>query len=530
MIRTFINTYKVSFAEEANTFIYFLKKIPFIGKKFSDELYNKTNIKLTLGIISEVFGILFKFVGKIIYVFLMIILATKFLIKGDYDKHIVYLQIFFFLSLFMGPLLGTMIFDSDKKVFNMINLMRVNARDYYLSQIIYIRLADFIFFVPAILIMGVPFLKAILLLIEFTSLRFIVEAIGLYIYDKKKKIICKKTYFFVGIFIIGLAAAYLLPYLGYIIDFNKILFNLFIFLCIAILGTLSFLYLWKYKRYTRLAKEYITKDKIFISDELVSDINFSDVEIDENKIEKSQLISKVYEDKEGYEYLNSLFFLRHRKIMVNSIKIRVVIIGILCLIAIITLFFMPNLKIQMVDAITISTPLMVFIMYTISTTERICKAMFYNCDKSLLRYSYYTEGKVILSNFTSRLKKIVSLNIIPAIALCVAFIILIIWCGQASSLIKIIPTLICIICLSAFFSIHHLFMYYVIQPYTSELTIKSPTFKVVNWIVYILSYRCLHYKTSSYYFSIGVSIATIIYMIIALIVIYKVAPKTFKLK
>ena len=73
-------------------------------------------------------------------------------------------------------------------------------------------------------------------------------------------------------------------------------------------------------------------------------------------------------------------------------------------------------------------------------------------------------------------------------------------------------------------------MYYVLQPYTAELTVKSPLFKIINMAVYVGSYVCLQIQTSSYYFATGVIIITIVYMVVALILTYKVAPKTFKLK
>jgi arginine exporter protein ArgO len=73
-------------------------------------------------------------------------------------------------------------------------------------------------------------------------------------------------------------------------------------------------------------------------------------------------------------------------------------------------------------------------------------------------------------------------------------------------------------------------MYYVLQPYTVELTVKSPLFKIINMVVYIGTYACLQIETSSYYFAAGVIVTTIVYMIVALILTYRVAPKTFKLK
>jgi len=159
-----------------------------------------------------------------------------------------------------------------------------------------------------------------------------------------------------------------------------------------------------------------------------------------------------------------------------------------------------------------------------------CKAMFYNCDSSLLRYSYYREDKVILANFTTRLKKTVLLNIIPAIALSLAIAGVLVASGSSSELFSMLPLFLCILFLSCFFSIHHLFMYYVLQPYTAELTVKSPLFRFINVVIYTLSYICLQIKTTSYYFTLVVHVITITYMAIALILIYKVAPRTFKLR
>ncbi len=216
--------------------------------------------------------------------------------------------------------------------------------------------------------------------------------------------------------------------------------------------------------------------------------------------------------------------------MVNPIKQRVAFIGIIFLIAMYFVLFMPDKRGDILTGIKKSIPVLVFIMYCMSTGERICKAMFYNCDSSLLRYAYYREASVILSNFTSRLKRVVILNIMPAIALCVSISCIILASGYSLQLISMIPLFLCIICLSCFFSIHHLFMYYVLQPYTAELTVKSPLFKFINMVVYFACYGCLQVQTSSYYFTAGVIIITVVYMVVALILTYKVAPKTFKLK
>lgn len=299
---------------------------------------------------------------------------------------------------------------------------------------------------------------------------------------------------------------------------------------ILTLGAASIIYLWRYKGYTQISNFILTRDSMTSPVNLEADITFESVKLDENKMNKEDLIKGIYVKKQGYEYLNSLFFLRHKRIIISPIKIRVIIICVVFLICMCLIMFMPNIRGTMAKFIEKSIPLFVFIMYILSTGETICMAMFYNCDVSLLRYCYYREAKVILSNFTSRLKMTVLLNIIPAISLCLAIAGIIVASGSILRLISLIPLFLCIICLSCFFSIHHLFMYYVLQPYTAELTVKSPLFRFMNVVMYLTSYICIQIKTSSYYFALGVLVITILYMAVALVLTYKVAPRTFKLR
>jgi hypothetical protein len=535
MVRTFVNSFKVSFTENANTFIYFLKRLPLIGKRIPDRLYKQTEAKLILGLVREVLGVLRSFLSKFLYLGIMMIFPS-YLITNDVSMMLpIFLHMLFFLSFLCGPLMKGTIFDpKNKSAFDMIILMKADAREYYLGEMLYGKLTDLIYFILPIIIIGMVIgfspLKAIILVAELTAFRFMGEWLHLFIYDKKAVILVKKNSFMFAVILIGLTVAYALPVAGMTFDFLLILFNGFVMLAIAALGAVSFIYLWNYKKYLSLAKSILTKDNIFNIENLKVDMNFASVKLDEKKMSKEDLNTKVFDNKKGYEYLNSLFFLRHRRIMVSPIKTRVGIIGVLFLIGMFIVLSTPSSGNKMLLTIQKSTPMLVFTMYFLSTGERICKALFYNCDSSLLRYTYYREGKVILTNFTSRLKRTVILNIIPAIALCISIVGIIVASGHSSKLISLIPLFLCIICLSCFFSIHYLFMYYVLQPYTVDLTVKSPLFKFINIVVYLISYICLQIKTSSFYFTLGVLITTIIYMAVALVLTYKVAPKTFKLR
>lgn len=535
MIRIFVTSFKVSFTQNANLLIYFLKRAPLVGKKAPEKLYKQMLVKIIMGIICGIWILLSELFKKFLYFGIMLLLPAYLIANKEARILPEFLHIFFFLSFVLSPLTKGAIFEiNDMSAFHMITLMRADARKYYLGEILYRMLKDFIYFLPPItiigLIIGYSPLNAIVLILELMAFRLMASALDLYTYEKTGTILAQKLFFVIPLLLMGFAAAYALPLLGITIDFRFLLFNIFVIFPILALGALSFLYLWKYKGYAPIAKLMLNILDLVDVEISEADINFQLVKLDENKMNKKDLNTEIFDKKQGYEYLNSLFFLRHRRILVLPIKTKSAIIGVVFIIGMFLVLFFPSTSEVIVQIIEKSAPALVFIMYTLSTGDTICKAMFYNCDSSLLRYSYYREDKVILANFTSRLKTTIILNIVPAIILSLAITFVVIASGASSTLISLIHLFLCILCLSCFFSIHHLFMYYVLQPYTAELTVKGSLFNFINVVVYLISYFSIRIKTSSYNFTLGVLVITILYMAVALILIYKLAPRTFKLK
>ena len=84
--------------------------------------------------------------------------------------------------------------------------------------------------------------------------------------------------------------------------------------------------------------------------------------------------------------------------------------------------------------------------------------------------------------------------------------------------------------MSIFFSVHYLVMYYLLQPYNVNTEMKSSTYRVVQAITYLVSYYMIKLKLPTLSFGIAMVIFCISYSLISLIIAYKYAPKTFKLR
>lgn len=535
MLNTFLNSFNVSFAEGGNIFIYRLKRIPIIGKRIPQSWYKQTNIKLAFGFIQLLLSLFSGFLTKGIYIALVIWLPAIFiseeLLNNNVELNEIFLQGFFFLSFLLGSFMRSVIFDRNDTSYKMIKIMRCNPKKYYFSQIIYKIISQFIYFLPALVIAEVGFVNSIILLLELSAFRIFGEWTRLALYKKSKFILWDKP----GISALFIVLIPIIPALTLNIfsrvKISSILYNPIFLVLILVMGVVVFIKISKYKGYTSLSRNVLTVEYLNKSAQLKKDIEFADIKLDEKKINTKTLNSTKYNNKKGYDYLNSIFFSRHNKLVRTPIFISVfiIIIGFIGF-SVVTLVFIPESKPDIINSIKGSSPFIVLLSYWLSSTEKLCKAMFFNCDISLLRYGFYKEGKGILDNFKSRLKKMVSFNLIPSATMVILLSIFVLIIGRPSDFISIVPILICIITLSLFFSVYSLFLYYMLQPYTAELTVKSPLFKISNVVLYFVCYFAAQVETTSVYFTLAVISITVLFVPISLLLVYKFAPKTFKLK
>ena len=87
-----------------------------------------------------------------------------------------------------------------------------------------------------------------------------------------------------------------------------------------------------------------------------------------------------------------------------------------------------------------------------------------------------------------------------------------------------------ILLLSVLFTAHHLCLYYIFQPYSESLKIKNPFFSTINVMMYVLCFLCLEIKVKGSAFTLGVLAFTVMYIALALLLVYRKAPKTFRIK
>ena len=149
MINIVINSFKLNNAYSTNSFIYNIKKIPLIGKYIPTDLYGNENIIGLINILVGIFKIIKPFIGKIIYVGLMIYIPVI-----SYKDPNSFLNVFVFLTI-VGGFCNTDMFNPNRSKYYSIILMRMNSKKYAISNFIWFLVKTLISFYPAIVVFGI---------------------------------------------------------------------------------------------------------------------------------------------------------------------------------------------------------------------------------------------------------------------------------------------------------------------------------------------------------------------------------------
>ena len=541
MINTIIQGRMLVFVQQVNVLLYYVRKLPLVGEKIPYRLYGETDIKKAIGAIPVVFSVIGAFVGTFLYFLLMIKLPANW-IQGFWEKEGIFVDqkavmvyLFLIFSFLPGSFLVSNLTEGAKKDYVLLHVMRIPAAQHYRSKMVLKGVKDTICFLVPLLWFGFGAESALFVVSLFFT-RYIGYAGILQHYrhseKKGKKVFWKslgKTFLMFGIILaLGYGVAAAVPRLFF--D-RYVMAEVVVFLSFTLVGMFCFSKVWKYGGYTIFAKKMVSLKDFLEQDDAVKEARAADVQIQDKDISKEELRSRKYEEKEGYDYLNAIFFERHKRIVSRAVKSRIIIILAVGLIGAVALLFVgEQMKQKTFEAMTQMMPVMVFVMYLESTGGRICKAMFFNCDISLLKYGYYREADAILKNFKIRLRKLLMLDAVPAAIICGMILLWTLLCGEILAVWKVIPLMAGSLLLSAFFCLFHLFMYYITQPYTEEKTVKSPIFSVVNALVYFGCYLCLQIQTGSWLFTLGVLAVTIIFIPLSYFCVFRFAPKTFKIR
>lgn len=522
-----------------NGMVYGIRKIPIIGKHLGDKYYFY-DLKEIVNTFVPIFSIFWQFIKSILtFGFAIIISRTmlKFLFEIT-DKSPLFFRGNFDLSL------GAVLLTCTPFVFyitNMItsSLLTDNGNafsdlsknfNFYPNDLAYI----FLYLEPFLIFIGrtLGFVIFGKIFANISPIHTFLFSLGIYfyninitgfwtkIYEKREKSFFEDRPFLQIILIIIIDLLISLLVLIIKLDFKVL--SLGFFLINLILFPFTVKYFKNFKGYDKIIEKTINVYKIAVND--AKNIQDGVVKIENKDINKKEKIKG-----KGFVYLNNLFFKRHKKHLLKPTLIKS---GIFLILGIGGFLFASSLTIKAKEIYKILIFIIPIISYILFKQDIILMAFYKNCDSSLLYYNFYREDKNLLKMFWLRLNSIFKLMLIPMGAMFIIYIGFAIKFLIKTDLNLLLP-IFYILLNAIFFTVLPLFQYYIIQPFDKEGKQKSVVLVLMNMFLYyifIFGLPALTTKIGEIKFMLIISIFIIVFVGLASFLIYKFAPKTFKIK
>ena len=536
--------FRISAAMRGNKIIYWLGRIPLIKRLVSDTLYDAAEGKLALTALLWVWRAIRAVAGKFLYVGLACVAPVALMVDSWQTLGAgfgVFCWLLLLLSFITGTLVQPKAVEPSQLKYTCVRMMSMDARNYQLLVGMGDHLAMFATFTPALMtataLMGQRAWAGLLLSVELACARLIGEWLHVWLYDKTGKLPGNNALFTVFFVMGGIFAAYIPAIIvaeeGLLSAFapQRVLLHPVCAVVLLALGALCGVLLIRYPNYFRLMMDTCKPEKVSAeaAQKKIAGAQFSDV-----RLKDSDLTVEEDSGKTGWPYLQDLFFRRHRRMLYKPVKVVLICIGaVTVLLGTVLLFVRGGQVGEVFSQVTVTLPFCVFFLYIIQSNvigNRICKAMFYNCDLAMLKYGWYREPKVVLKNFVLRFRRLCGVNLAMSGAVCLMFTILVLCAGGRPELGQYLAFLAAILCLGVFFAVHCLGMYYLFQPYTSDLQVKNPFFGIINGVMYMVCYMCIQIRSTPTWFTAVVLAVTVAYTAVILLAVWRRAPKSFRVK
>ena len=522
MINTFYQALKIDLYYSVNSFLFSLKRLPIFKDLITNDIYKSKGIKAVVGFIGSIISIIRASFFKYLYYAFIYYLCSSLFKETNLSNS--YYHVLFFLTL-LGLFINNKLLNSSKKKYFSLILFQMDGKKFFQTTFIWNLLTrcilNGIFLYIYVFSVKGGFYEFIILLIMTVSFRVVGEYLNILFYRKYHYIWYSNTILYYPILLVLFGCSFL-PYIHIVIPFSIITL---ITVIIGIISIYAFYYLMRVDDYTYLFKQLYTQTQIMNSNEQGSYLRQSMIDVKEKD---KEIDTSILKNKHGYDLFNTIFFERHKEILLRSAKKYAFFLIVFYSVASYLMIHYSDYNVFFSSFLHYKLAFFVLIMFYLNRGSIITRAMFFNCDHAMLRFNFYREPKVLLELFKKRLITVVKVNLIPAVVVGIGNGVLLVL-SSLWSIPMIITNFLFIILLSVFFSVHYLVIYYLLQPYNKDMEVKKIGYSIILIGTYIVCFLLKDIVLSSLYLSIIGIVFVVIYILVALKLVYKIAPETFKL-
>lgn len=533
--------FAISVSSFINLFIYFLSRLPLIGRWIPNSLYSRIGVKrkasfivLLLSLVWSVFKQLF-YIGVLVY--WPAIIARDTLPGAEALPYFMTLLLIF--SFLAAPIWNARVMETKRSKYVAVKLIRIPSTVYMkatLAQRYFLFLVSFLvalmIFIP---MAGGTLLDGFFAALAITAWRGFAEYMHLLLFERTGIILIKKNLLIWLVWLGSITLAYGPLLIGWPLAYGSFLLSIPFVVVVTVLGVWAGVKLARYPRYAEAVDASVKRDDPLLHfGQMMTDAKKADVSTRDKDYADLDTASvpgaldstdSTGNRRQGYARLDALFFKRHRRLMRKPLLMRLAIIGGVGAAACVALALQgPPAGWTLANLF----PFLPFALYTTAIGEKFCRVLFYNCDRPLMRYSFYRHGA--RKHFSIRLFRLIGMNMLVGAALATVLILIAYFAGWPLASAHLLPLLLIIISLALLLSIHHLLLYYLLQPYTNEMDAKNPFFTILHLVLGSLSWVTLLIQPQPMTIAAVSLILAAAYVVAAAVLIPRYSARTFKLK
>jgi len=540
MLRTLRIILSIQNTININEILFAFRCIPVIGKYIPDRIYGARApkiIALFFSLIGEFFRIFFGRICLFVFLFFASGAASS---LNDYAQESFFLYGFLIISL-IGVCIYNIfhIFTETKYTVFFIGM---DAKEYILAKFLYESVYVFssytVFGIPAALLSGMKWYLAIL--IPFAGVGFKAATLGrqMAVYASRQARGKTQSKRGVPVSIAGNGAlSVIFIVLLVIVGFAGITIvantNLYPFLAaVLVVGSLcnipGILLIRRFPYSLYRTALFAEQKRGEIIKEKEDRLNGKKREVRINETEEIRTGAR------GYRYLHEIFLKRHFGIFLKKIIVTSVITALGIALASVLLYFeirsgRPE-KSVLLYLITRHAGIFPFLISIVNFGAFLAHASFANCDSAMLVYSFYKTPKSLLTMYRLRVKSAILYSLIPGVMIAVFSIVVMALTGREINVFDYFFTLCVIVLSTVFFSVWHMAIYYLVQPYTSDIKVESKLYGFLSFLVGFVCTVMAFLPLNAFVLTVSGIIFTGLFIFISDRMVYKFAPKTFRVK
>lgn len=526
MLKAFRISYFLQNTYRVNSMIYSLKQIPLIGRLLPSALYGSRGLKCAVNGISFLWEILSAFLGKFLYLFLMVWLPLELYPAGT-TRSDAFLHILVFLTV-IGAMMNTWMFNPTNDKYYAMILMRMDARKYTLSNYIYAMMKFGVGFLPFSILFGeragIPLVLCLLfpLFVVCAKMAFALIALKRYLRtgDCTNENVLDR-YLWIFVFVL-LAIAYGLPAVSVTLPLQA---AGIIFLLVIFSGIYSGTVIRSFPYYREMYQQILARNR-----------SAADVQTQVRQAVREQNQKYISQEtdiktrKKGFEAFHELFVRRHRKILWKPVKRTTGICSCALLGALIAVRISQPLETAVNSMMMSALPFFCFVMYMCNRGSIYTQVLFMNCDHSMLTYPFYKKPAFILKLFQIRLRELIKMNLPPAMVIGGGLALLLYVTGGTDNVLNYPVLILSVLGMSVFFSVHYLTCYYLLQPYNAYTDMVSTTYRLVTSGTYFVCLFLMRAELDTMVFGSLTILFCVGYCVTACVLVYRLAARTFRLR